>query len=279
MGLSTQEILNVALELSGFDTVPSDTAIYVPGGNLQSALIGIDMETPELLMAKLSGADVVISHHPEGDGAMLNFPDVLTRMVEFMKGFGVPEDRALSALESKILHAKCNAHLSNYDRAPSAARILGVPYMNVHLPLDEIGRKRMVGAASSLGPVHTVADLIQCFHEKLPEFRAAATEIDVRMGSVSASLGKVAIIHAGGTNGGYPVASALYDHGVDTVVYIHCSGPDSERIVAEYGDKEKSLVITGHMVSDSLGINPFIDELESRGMEVRPMSGVVRPRS
>lgn len=276
MPLSTSEILSIALTLSGFDEPPPDTAVYVPSPSATKALFGIDMETPELLLAKELGFDLVISHHPGGDRAVLDFPDVMTRLVEFMKDHGVPDETARKAVDSKVFNARCSAHLSNFDRATSAARLLGIPYMNVHLPLDEIGRKRMVEAASSLGPLETVADLVRRFHEKLPEFREAPTEIDLRVGAPSAPLGNVAIIHAGGTNGGYPVASTLYGHGVDTVVYIHCSGADSEKLRDEYQNKGKNLVITGHMVSDSLGINPFVDELERRGMEVRCMSGIIR---
>jgi hypothetical protein len=276
MPLSTSEILSIALSLSGFDKPPADTAVYVPSTSATRVLFGIDMETPELLLAKELGFDLVISHHPGGDQAVLDFPDVMTRLVEFMKEHGVPDEKARKAVDSKIFNTRCMVHQSNFDRATSAARLLGMPYMNIHLPLDEIGRKRMVDAASGLGPGQTVADLVQRFLEKLPEFREAPTEIDIRVGAPSAPLGSIAIIHAGGTNGGYPVASTLYDHGVDTVVYIHCSGADSEKLRDEYQDKGRNLVITGHMVSDSLGINPFVDELERRGMEVRCMSGIIR---
>jgi len=36
------------------------------------------------------------------------------------------------------------------------------------------------------------------------------------------------------------------------------------------------LIIAGHMVSDSIGANLFLDELEKRGIIVIPASGLIR---
>ncbi len=38
-----------------------------------------------------------------------------------------------------------------------------------------------------------------------------------------------------------------------------------------------NLVITGHMPSDSVGMNRVIDALEKQGLEVIAGSGVIRP--
>ena len=38
-----------------------------------------------------------------------------------------------------------------------------------------------------------------------------------------------------------------------------------------------NLVITGHMPSDSIGMNRLIDALEGQGLEVIAGSGVIRP--
>ena len=37
-----------------------------------------------------------------------------------------------------------------------------------------------------------------------------------------------------------------------------------------------NVVIAGHMSSDSLGMNLFLDELEKRGIEIIPCSGLIR---
>jgi len=84
----------------------------------------------------------------------------------------------------------------------------------------------------------------------------------------------VAVLHGAGTNGGYPVAACAFRHGIDTVIYIHCSHGAIRHLAEEFPDK--NLVVTGHIASDSLGINPFLAELSSRGIEVIPMD-VIEP--
>ncbi|MBC7099888.1 hypothetical protein H5T52_12430, partial [Candidatus Bipolaricaulota bacterium] len=108
------------------------------------------------------------------------------------------------------------------------------------------------------------------------EFRNAQTEIEVVVGNSQNPVGKVAVIHGAGTNGGYPVAKVLFDHGVDTVIYIHIRPHEAHRLAQEYGGKGKNLVVTGHIASDSVGINPFVEALRERELEVTPFD-LVQP--
>ncbi len=277
MSLSTEEIMQLAIEMSGFHEVPADSAIYTSGKNLKNALIGIDLDAAELLIAKQLGFDLVISHHPKGGSSTLHFPEVLHRHVEMMIAHGVPEDVAEQAMAERIYDARCQAHIANYDHAPSFARMLNLAYMNVHLPLDEIGRKLMLTSVEKLRPENTVRELIARFQSDMSEFKNAQTQIEVRVGKPENQIGRVAVSHACGTNGGYPVAKAYFEHGMDTVIYIHCAGPDSRRLQQEFQAKNKNLIVTGHIASDSLGINSFIAELEKRGLRVTRASGVVPP--
>ncbi|OGF57771.1 MAG: hypothetical protein A2Z21_10225 [Candidatus Fraserbacteria bacterium RBG_16_55_9] len=277
MGLNTEEIMQLALEMSGFRSVPADSAIYTSGKNLKNALIGIDLDAPELLIAKQLGFDLVISHHPKGGSSTLHFPEVLHRHTEMMIEHGVPKDVAEQAMAERIYDARCQAHIANYDHAPSFARMLNVSYMNIHLPLDEIGRQQMLASVKKLKPESTVRELIERFKSDMSEFRNAQTQMEVRVGRPENKIGRVAVSHACGTNGGYPVAKAYFDHGIDTVIYIHCAGPDSRKLQQEFQAQGKNLIITGHVVSDSLGINSFIHELENRGLKLTRASGVVSP--
>jgi hypothetical protein len=131
------------------------------------------------------------------------------------------------------------------------------------------------GSRKRADPEMTVMGLVALLKERLPEFRHAQTEIDIRVGQPRNRIGRTVVSHGAGTNGGYPVAKAYFDHGVDTVIYIHCSAGDSKRLREEFAQSGKNLIVTGHIASDSLGINPFIKELEKRGMEVERFSGVI----
>ena len=64
--MNTQELMQIALDLVGFDLIPSDSAVYVPGEGIQRVLFGLDIGTAELLMARQLGYDAVIAHHPAG---------------------------------------------------------------------------------------------------------------------------------------------------------------------------------------------------------------------
>ena len=64
--MNTTELLQVALDLVGFDAIPEDSAIYVPGAEVRRVLFGLDIGTAELLLARQLGYDAVIAHHPVG---------------------------------------------------------------------------------------------------------------------------------------------------------------------------------------------------------------------
>jgi len=273
--MNTQEIMQLSLDLSGFTEVPADSAIYHAGENIKSVLIGIDLDAPELFYSHDAGYDLAISHHPKGGASTLNFPRVLDRHIEMMTAHGVPQSVAEETMRDMIYDAKCRAQINNYDHAPSFARLLNMPYMNIHLALDEIGRQMMFNSVSKLTPESTAAELVEQFRSDMGEFRNADTDIDIRVGSPENPIGKVVVAHACGTNGGYGVAKSYFDHGVDTVIYIHCIGPESRKIRDEFQSQGKNLIITGHISSDSLGINVFIDALHERGLDVTPVSGII----
>lgn len=266
--MTTEQILKLALDMAGLRQVPADTAIYVPAAGIRRVLVGIDLEGPELLLAKDAGFDLALAHHPAGGTAVLRMDEVFARHVGLMVKAGVPEAVAQAAVEEKLYEDRISGQIRNYARLPALARALGIAFMNIHTPLDEIGRARMAQAASELSPENTVADLVAHFRGQFGEFRNALTEIQCLVGRRDNRLGRVAVAHGAGTNGGYPVAKAYFDHGVDTVIYIHCQPPVARRLAQEYGAARKNLVVTGHIASDSVGINPFLKALREQGLEV-----------
>ena len=274
--MNTNQIMELSLELAGLEAVPADSAVYHPGEDIRRVLAGIDIGVPELLLAKDMAFDLALAHHPIGGSAVLEFHRVFERHVLQMMAVGVPERVARDAVEGMVAERRILASMKNYDHAPSVARLVDMPLMNIHTPLDEIGRRKMAEAVSSLPVDATVNDLEAHFYETFGEFRNAATRIEVRVGREENRVGCVTVSHAAGTNGGYSVAKAYFDHDVDTVIYIHCRPQDSKRLRATYGDS-KNLIVTGHIASDALGINPFLDALRERGVEVEAISGIIPP--
>ncbi|EYE88502.1 hypothetical protein Q428_07440 [Fervidicella metallireducens AeB] len=114
--LNTKEIMDIALSLSGLKETPSDSGIIVEGENIKKVLIGVDMDTPELLVAKEMGFDLVISHHPKTGSPDINFHNVMLRQIDKMVEFGVPINKAQKALREKVGSIERASHPGNFDR-------------------------------------------------------------------------------------------------------------------------------------------------------------------
>ncbi|MHA2239733.1 MAG: hypothetical protein ACXAB2_15440, partial [Candidatus Hodarchaeales archaeon] len=105
------------------------------------------------------------------------------------------------------------------------------------------------------------------------EFRKAKTDIEIAKGNSNGLLGNWIFSHGALTNGGLAIAKAYFEHGVDTVIYIHIAPGELSQI--KQLDKGQ-LVISGHTSSDSIGINPFLDELEKQGCQITSLGGLIR---
>jgi hypothetical protein len=274
MPISTSELVDLALGMADMERLPADSAVYVPGENMRKIMFGIDIASGELLLARQLGCDGVIAHHPAGGSAVLHFPDVLTRQIELMIEHGVPQEAAREAAQPLISRAIMRAHAANFDHVPSVARLLEMPFMNMHLPLDELGRKIIVDTLNSHFEALDRAPLVQDALDALmtlPEFATAQTSLMVPVGAVDAPLGRIAVVQGARTNGGAPIAETYFEHGIGTVLYIHCAPEDVARL---RGEGAGNLIVSGHIASDLVGINRYVAQIESRGVEVVRMSGL-----
>jgi methionine aminopeptidase len=144
--------------------------------------------------------------------------------------------------------------------------------MNIHTPLDEVGRRIMSKKINGrIREDSTVQEIIHAL-EELPEFKGAVTEIKIRLGKPENRAGKVVVSHGAGTNGGYEIARTYFSHGIGTVIYIHISAGDLAKLK---NDSAGNLIVTGHIASDSVGVNPFIHKLEEKDISVTTI-GVVQ---
>lgn len=263
--MDTEEVMQISLKLAGLKEVPEDSAIYVAGKNIEKVLFGIDAGPSELLLARHLNFDAVIAHHPAGGGAVINFHEVFKRHIQQMVKVGIPKEEAKKVVRKKLEDLEVDGHSRNYAHAVDFARFLKMPYMNIHTPLDEVGRRIMSDQVEKrIRKNSTVQDVVSALRE-LPEFAAATSETKIRLGKAENLAGKVVVSHGAGTNGGCEIAKAYYEHGVGTVIYIHIGLEDLEKLNV---DGKGNLIVTGHIASDSVGINPFIRELEKRDISV-----------
>lgn len=268
--MNTNEIMKLACDMAGLDSVPDDSSIYVSGENIQKVLFGIDISTAELKIAKDLGYDLVIAHHPI---CVPNRRNVYMDHVKMMVKAGVPEEEAFEAANFKMESFALYSQAQNHDHISSVAELLEMPFMNIHQPCDEIGRKIIQDIIDELllsDPQATLGDIIDKLGE-LKEFETALSEMKILMGDENSPAGKVVFAHGAYTNGGYEIASAYFKNGVDTVIYIHIL---YDALLKLKEDQKGNLMTTGHIVSDEIGINPLIEALEERGLQVDLISGL-----
>jgi len=174
--MDTEEIMELSLKLAGIKEVPEDSAIYVSGDNIRKVMFGIDAGVPELLLARQLGYDAVIAHHPIGGTAAINFHQVFKRHIQQMVSTGIPREEAEKAVRKRLEELEVEAHTRNYGHAVDVARLLKMPYMNIHTPLDEVGRRIMTGKINSrIRKNSTVQDVVSALKE-IPEFQNAVTK-------------------------------------------------------------------------------------------------------
>ena len=261
--------------LAGCTETPPDSQVYLDG-DVRRVFVGIDVDVAELLLARSLGADGVIAHHPIGSEARLGFPAVIERHEAQMRAVGIPADVAHSMMLARRRPVAHGLHTVNYDRTVDAARGLGLPLMNVHLAADIIGRQYFIDFVNRVvdGKSTTVDGLIGEL-KTIPEMEASLVQPELWLGKPENPVGRWVVQMAAGTNGGAAVYRTYYEHGIDTILAMHIDDRDLRELEQDQRST-RNLVITGHMPSDSIGMNRLIAAIEQRGVEVIAGSGVIR---
>jgi len=270
--MTTDDLMQLALEMVRWTEVPGDSAIFRPGKNIRRVLLGIDIGAAELKLAKDLGYDCCIAHHPMSQ--LMGAWKVYEWHVDQMVAAGVSKHDALQAVTATLTRSEILSHIYNYDHLRSVAALLEMPFLNIHSPCDEIGRRIIQGKIDETlkaKPQATVGDIVDAIGT-IGEFRNAETQILVRLGRRENQAGRVVFSHAALTNGGAAVANAYFKHGTGTVVYIHIAPEELARLQQ---DNLGNLIVTGHIASDSVGINPYVARLRDAGIEIDTFSGIV----
>jgi len=269
------EVKKQEFDLERLNNPYSDTRILAGDEDRQikRVLAGIDMEVGEILLAdRLQNIDLVLAHHPEGK-ALAALHDVMHLQEDLLELLGVPINVAESIMSSRINEVKRSLSPVNHNRAVDAARLLGLGFMCVHTPADNMVSTYLTQYLEEKGP-RTVGDLIKSLKE-IPEYAEAVKANAgpmVFVGSEERKCGKITIDMTGGTSGSESSFEKLAQAGVGTIVSMHMS----EKHRKEAEKAHLNVVVAGHISSDSLGMNLFLDDLEAKGIEVLNCSGLIR---
>ncbi len=259
----------------------SDTRISVgkPDTPVRRVMVGIDIDAAELMIAKhlsehqAKPIDLVMSHHPQGL-ALAGLDEVMHMQAEVLALYGVPINIAESLLEVRISEVSRGISPGNHYKSVDAARNLGLNLMCVHTPSDNLVASFVSKIIKREKPEY-VSDLIALL-KKIPEYiEAVKRKAGPRIfaGSEEHRCGKIALTEiTGGTEGSPKIYEKMSQAGIGTVVGMHMS----EEHKKEAEKAHINAIIAGHMSSDSIGMNLFLDELEKRGIEIIPCSGLIR---
>lgn len=249
-----------------------DSMVFVgsPDKKVKKVLAGIDIETPELLLAdRLGDIDLAISHHP----VWPYIPEVMEFQTDYLNKCGVPINIAEQLTQERAKEVERTTKPLNHMRKIDAAKLLNLSLIAPHTPLDILAFDFVDKLINKRKPEY-VEDALKILME-IPEYQVAAKERfgpSLFFGNKENRAGKIIIGFAGGASPSRKIYEKLAQAGIGTLIDMHI-GEENKKEAEKY---HINVIVAGHMSSDSLGTNLFLDELEKRGIEIIPCSGLIR---
>jgi hypothetical protein len=206
---------------------------------------------------------------------MANFYEVMEMQADILNKLGVPINVAEGILEDRIKEVERRVLPVNHTRAVDAARLLDIPFVCVHTPADNGVTQFLQKQIERRKPAF-LSDVVD-FLLEIPEYRERAlTNAGPRIlaGNPKNRTGKVFVDMTGGTGGSKEAFEKLVQAGVGTIIGMHIG----EDHLKEAKKSHVNVVIAGHMASDTLGLNLFLDGVVKKfgPLDVLACSGFTR---
>lgn len=225
-------------------------------------------------------ANLIITHHPVGR-ALAVLDEVMHLQADLMAAYGVPINIAEGVMKNRIEEVSRKLAPANHMRAIDAARLAKMPYLNIHTPADnlvfEFLQKLLDPPATrrKRKKPETLAEIIEIL-QKIPEYKIASQNNAgprIFAGAPENRAGKiVAFDITGGAEGAKEIYPELARAGVGTIVGMHMKEENREEAIKNH----LNVIIAGHISSDSLGMNLFLDSLADKGIKIIPCGGLIR---
>ncbi len=256
-----------------------DSFVHVDDGKtkIKRVLAGIDISASDILLASQLNErgqkiDAVISHHPAGK-ALANLHEVMEMSVEVYENIGVPVHIAEKIFEERVKEVGRGVHPLNHFQAIDVAKLLKINFMSTHTITDNLVDEFIREELKKKKP-ETVSDILKILLNE-PEYKAAkryGAGPKIIAGGPGHRVGKILVEMTGGTNPSNKVYQQLSQYGISTVLGMHMRDESMQKAT----EFHMNVIIAGHMSSDSLGMNLFLDQLEKKGVEVIPCGGLIR---
>lgn len=236
-----------------------------PKKEIKTIFVGIDMETPELLLAdklreKGLPIDLVMAHHPEGR-ALSSLAEVMHVHKNILSKLGIKDSIAGTLLDERIGEVSRSIMSVNHTRSVETARLLDIPFICVHTPADNHVTNYLQGLFDRKKP-RNVGEVMNIL-KSIPEYKTGIARNagpTLITGKGSNKTGRIFVDMTGGTEGSKKVFGRLSQAGVDTIIGMHFSETHYKNAKAEH----INLIIAGHITSDTLGLNLLFDNLEKK---------------
>jgi len=254
----------------------SDTRILFGDSQkkIKKVLVGVDIDGEELLLAnKFGDIDLVISHHPRGK-ALAELDNVMQLQADILAQYGVPINIAEKLLHKRIEEVARGISPANHNRTVDMAKLLDLSFLCIHTPCDNLVAKFVDEKLKKDKPIF-LEEIIKSLKE-IPEYKNAVTigaGPKIFVGNPENRCGKIVLTEiTGGTEGSSEIYEKLAQAGAGTIIGMH----QSEKHREEAEKAHINVIIAGHISSDNIGLNLFLDKLEKQGIEIIPCSGLVR---
>ncbi len=248
--------------------------------NVEVLMVGIDIETPEVLLAdrlreKGERIDALFIHHPEGR-ALADLDKVMSMQVDLLELHGVPVNHSEAHIRPRMERVWRAIHADNLFRTERAAELLGLPAFTCHTITDNLVWRFMEDTICNK-QFDDLNEVIKAI-EDIPEYKYFAKKgnppIIVHGGGTSRP-GKIAATEfTGGTNGPEEFLESQSKAGIGTILSMHVT----EKTLEEARKHNVNMIQCSHMASDTIGINLLLDRLSKEEKKLRTIdtSGFVR---
>lgn len=245
-----------------------------PQAKIKTILAGIEAEETEIALVKALDQDVdlIITHHPIGK-ALAALNEVMAMQADMMASYGVPINIAEGVMRGRIEEVGRTIAPTNHMKTVDAAKLARLPIMNIHTPADNLVSQFLQKLIDRKKP-ETVGDVIDILRN-IPEYKIAALNNagpQIFAGNSENRVGKIIVDMTGGTSGSKEIYSELARAGVGTIVGMHIKEDHREEAIKNH----LNVIIAGHISSDSLGMNLFLDELSKKNIKIIPCGGLIR---
>lgn len=242
---------------------------------VKTILVGIEIEEAEIaLISSLNiKPDLIITHHPVGK-AYATLDEIMHMQADMVASYGVPINVAEGIMRDRIEKVGRLILPINHMRPVDAAKLANIAYLNIHTPCDNLVSSFLEKIITKR-KYETVSEIIETLR-KIPEYRVATFNNAgprIFAGNEENRTGKIIPFDiTGGVEGATKIYAELVKVGVGTTIGMHMKDENREEALKNH----LNVVIAGHVSSDSIGINLFLDELENKNIKVTHCSGLIR---